>query len=185
MNDSIKYDLYRYKGDTSFKSFIRAWLFIPGFRYTYHFRKSKKYKRNSILGIIHRIALRRYYFKYGIQIPINTKIGKGLYIGHFGNIVVNNSAVIGENCNIAHGVTIGQINRGKKKGTPKIGNRVWIGTGSVVVGNIKVGNNVLIAPLTYVNDDIPDNSLAIGNPFRVIPQANATENYITKTLLRE
>lgn len=185
MNDPVKYDLYRFKGDTSLKSLILAWLHIPGFRYTYHFRKANKYRRTSFLGIVHRIILRRYYFKYGIQIPINTQIGKGLYIGHFGNVVINNAAVIGDNCNIAHGVTIGQINRGKKKGTPKIGNQVWIGTGSVVVGNITVGNNVLIAPLTYVNDDIPSNSLVIGNPFRIIPQANATENYITKILYQK
>lgn len=77
---------------------------------------------------------------YGISIPYNTRIGSGLYIGHFGGIVVNSEAVIGKNCNIHHGVTIGQANRGDKKGYPVIGDRVFIGPGAVVIiGKVKVG----------------------------------------------
>lgn len=94
--------------------------------------------------------------------------------------MINIGAKIGQNCNIAHNVTIGQTNRGDKKGCPIIGNQVWIGTGSVVVGKVYIGNNVLIAPLTYVNFDVPDNSIVVGNPGKVISRVNATEGYINR-----
>ena len=93
-------------------------------------------------------------------------------------------AVIGKNCNIAHGVTIGQANRGKLKGYPTIGDNVWIGTGSVIVGNINIGPNVLIAPNSFVNVDVPKNSLVIGNPCKVINKENPCEGYINFTLER-
>jgi serine O-acetyltransferase len=181
MNEFIKYDLYRYVGGYDTRSFIRAW-YLPGFRYTYFLRKSKIHKKKSVLGLFNRFFLNKYLYKYGIQIPISTHIGKGFYIGHFGNVVINGKTIIGENCNISHGVTIGETNRGKKKGAPIIGNSVWIGTGSVVVGGITIGNNVLIAPLSYINIDIPDNSIVIGNPCKIIPSENATEGYISRIL---
>ena len=69
-------------------------------------------------------------------------------------------------------------NRGKRKGTPKIGNRVWIGTGSVIVGKITIGDDVLIAPNAYVNCDVPSHSVVLGNPCIIRHKENATENYI-------
>ncbi len=116
--------------------------------------------------------------KHGIEISDEVKIGKGLYIGHPYNITVNTHAVIGENCNLHKGVTIGRENRGKREGAPTIGNQVWIGINATVVGKIKIGNDVLIAPNSYVNCDIPDHSIVLGNPCMVIPKENATENYI-------
>lgn len=71
-------------------------------------------------------------------------------------IVINGKARIGKNCNIAHGITIGQANRGKLKGYPTVGDSVWIGTGSVIVGNINIGSNVLIAPNSFVNVDVKE-----------------------------
>lgn len=177
MKNIIAFDLYRYNGLSGFTGFIKG-LRIPGFRYMLVLRKAKKFKRNSPIGIFYRWLIRRYSFKYGIQIPISTKIGKGFYIGHFGNIVVSINSKIGKNCNIAHGVTIGETNRGDKKGAPHIGNYVWIGANAVIVGKINIGNNVLIAPLSYVNFDVPDNSLVIGNPAKIVKKDNPTYGYI-------
>jgi serine O-acetyltransferase len=153
MTDIIKSDLYRHGGETRLSKGKK----IPGFRYLYYFRKASKYKKTSIFGIYYRLILRKLSYKYGFQIPLTTSIGEGFYIGHFGTIVINKKAKIGKNCNIAHSTTIGETNRGKLKGYPTIGDKVWIGTGSVIVGNIKIGNNVLIAPNSFVNTDIPDN----------------------------
>ncbi len=75
-------------------------------------------------------------------------------------------------------VTIGQANRGERKGCPKIGNKVWIGAGAVVVGKIVIGDNVLIAPNSYVNYDVPSNSIVTGNPASIKEDANATEGYV-------
>jgi serine O-acetyltransferase len=130
------------------------------------------------MGVFYRLLVNRYSYKYGFQIPTETVLGDGFYIGHFGHVVINPGAKIGSNCNIAHGVTIGQANRGKFKGCPTIGEKVWIGTGAVIVGSVQVGSNVLIAPNAYVNFDVPDNSIVMGNPARIIERDNPTKGYI-------
>jgi serine O-acetyltransferase len=177
MNRKIKADLFRYEGLSGTMGFLKG-LLIPGFRYMYLLRKAASYKRNSLPWIFYSILKRHYSYKYGFQIPTYTNIGEGLYIGHHGTIVINPKAIIGNNCNIAHGVTIGQANRGKLNGYPIIGNNVWIGTGAVIVGNIQIGSNVLIAPNTFVNVPVADHSLAIGNPCKIIKKENPCEGYI-------
>ena len=68
------------------------------------------------------------------------------------------------------------------KGYPTIGDYVWIGTGSVIVGNINIGSNVLIAPNSFVNIDVPDKSLVIGNPCEIVSKENPCERYIKHIL---
>ena len=91
---------------------------------------------------------------------------------------MNPDARIGRNCNLHRGVVIGQENRGSRRGTPSIGDDVWVGVNAVVVGAIKVGDDVLIAPNSYVNRDIPSHSVVLGNPCKVIAREKATEQYI-------
>ena len=83
---------------------------------------------------------------------------------------------------MAPGVTIGQENRGKRKGCPVIGDNCWIGTNAVIVGKITIGNDVLIAPLSFVNFDVPSHSIVIGNPAKIIHKENATHEYINRTV---
>jgi serine O-acetyltransferase len=177
MNRDIEADLYRYGGLTGIKGFVKG-LFFPGFKYMYLLRKASKCSKYSLKWFFYTLLLRKYGYKYGFQILPTTTIGEGFYIGHHGTIVINGNVKIGKNCNITHGVTIGQANRGKLKGYPILGDKVWIGTGSVIVGKITVGSNVLIAPNTYVNFDVPDNSLLIGNPAKIFSREDATEGYI-------
>jgi serine O-acetyltransferase len=75
---------------------------------------------------------------------------------------------LGSNVNLSPGIVIGQTNRGRKQGSPVIGNCVWIGTNAVVVGGINVGNHVMIAPGAYVNFDVPDNAVVVGNPGQIV-----------------
>ena len=99
-----------------------------------------------------------FYFSrklYHIDLTPETKIGAGLYVNHPYCIVINPGAVLGENINLTKGVTIGRENRGERKGVPVIGNCVWIGANSTIVGNINIGDDVLIAPNCFVNRDIP------------------------------
>lgn len=181
MKETIKADLFRYGGLTSIIRGKRN----PGFHYMYYLRKASKFKTLSPLGLYYRFIVKKLSYKYGFQIPISTNIGKGFYIGHFGTIVINKDAVIGDNCNIAHLTTIGQANRGKSKGCPTIGNMVWMGTGSVIAGKITIGDNVLIAPNSFVNFDVPSNSLVIGNPAKIIKKENPTEGYINNILIEK
>lgn len=138
--------------------------------------------KNKLIKLYYKIKLKRISRKTMIQIPAKTQIGEGFYIGHTGRIIINENAILGKNINIATGVTIGQENRGKRKGCPTIGNEVWIGTNAVVVGKINIGNNVLIAPNSYVNFDIPDNSIVMGNPGIIHHNQDATKDYINNKI---
>ena len=116
--------------------------------------------------------------KYGLDISQKVRIGGGLYINHPYCIAINDRCVIGKNVNITKGVTRGATQRGDRKGVPTIGNQVWIGANAAIVGAITVGDDVLIAPNSYVNFDVPAHSIVLGNPGRIIPKENATESYV-------
>lgn len=176
--NEYQYDVYRYYG--KFKESFQEKKARPnGLKYLVIFRKYKAHN-NRILKKFYQIKLHRISKKTFIQIPYSTTIGKGFYIGHNGPVVINPGSRIGNNCNIATGSVIGQENRGERKGCPTIGNEVWIGANSVIVGKINIGNDVLIAPLSYVNFDVPNHSIVVGNPAKIIPKKNATTNYINK-----
>lgn len=136
---------------------------------------------SGLLRLYYRILIRQITLRYGLEIPWSLKVGRGLYLGHAFNITINPKSEIGEWCNIHKGVTIGQQNRGKRKGAPKIGNRVWIGVNATIVGKIEIGDDVLIAPNAYVNCDVPSHSIVIGNPCEIHHKDNATDGYINNT----
>lgn len=163
-----------------YEKVIPGIFFAPGMRYMFLFRLCQKYK-NSPFGSFFKLYFYGMQSKYGFQIPYSTDIGPGLFMGHYGNVIINSKAIIGENCNIAQGVTIGAANRGKYKGCPVIGDEVWIGANAVIVGNIKIGNNVLIAPLSYVIRDVPDNAVIMGNPAGII-NYSGTKGYINNKI---
>lgn len=146
-------------------------------RYLWLFRKAGS-TQNKVIKAMCRLLLKRYRLKYGLEIPIEAKIGKGLYLGHAFNITINPTAEIGDNCNIHKGVLIGKENRGRRKGAPKIGNMVWIGINAAIVGHVTIGDDVLIAPNSYVNCDVPSHSVVYGNPCIIKHRDNATEGYI-------
>lgn len=137
---------------------------------------------NTIWKYLFSIIWHKYYRKYGLEFFTNMNIGKGLVIGHWGRIVINGDAIVGEQLMVTHNVTIGRDIRGKRKGAPTIGNRVAIRTNSTVVGNITIGDDVLIAPNTFVNFDVPSHSIVIGNPARIISRQNASEGHIGKLI---
>lgn len=107
----------------------------------------------------------------GIQIPIGTKVGKGLTFPHYSCIVISKRAMIGENCTIFQGVTLGKT----RKGCPIIGDNVTICANSTVIGKIRIGNNVLIGAGSVVIDDVPDNAVVVGNPAKVVSYNGADE----------
>lgn len=182
MKGNLKYDLFRSAGKTGSKVFMSRVLFNYPFRFIAFFRLAQTHSKKSLLGLLYRLLYRRYGVKYGIQIPLSVKIGKGLLMPHFGGIVVNSQTTIGDNCTLLHNVTIGNTKRGERRGAPSIGNQVYIGPGAVIVGGITVGDNVLIAPNSYVNMDVPSNSVVVGNPARVIEKDDATKGYITNSV---
>ncbi|MDH4202552.1 MAG: serine O-acetyltransferase [Phycisphaerae bacterium] len=180
----IKSDLYRCCGKVNISLFFKHYLFVPEYKYCFWMRLTSYLKQHRLFGCslyyISRAMLYRYKCKYGITIPFDTQIGSGFYIGHFGQIVVNRNAVIGKNCNISQGVTIGVANRGDRKGCPTIGDNVYIGPGAKLFGNINVGNNVAIGANCVVTKDIPDDAVVVGVPGRVISNKGSS-GYVNNT----
>jgi serine O-acetyltransferase len=180
----IRSDLYRYTGKVNKYIFIRNILFSAGFKYSFWMRVCTFLREHFIWKyLLYRIAyliLVHYRYKYGITIQDATIIGSGFYISYFGCIVVNSRAIIGKNCNISNGVTIAQANRGKRKGTPTIGDNVYIGPGAKIIGNVKVGNGVAIGANCVVTKDIPDNAVVVGVPGKVI-SFDSSLGYINRT----
>lgn len=104
----------------------------------------------------------------GISLPATCQIGPGLYIGHFGPVIVSPSARLGSNCNLSQGVTIGLAGRGEKRGAPQIGDRAYIGTNAVVLGAITIGSDAALGAGAIVTKDVPPRGVAVGNPARVV-----------------
>ncbi len=174
MDTLIQADLYRINRRQGYAQLIKTAVKDLGFRYLLLYRLLQRGKYRFVIKVL----LRRTSIQTGLRIGYKAKIGKGLHIVHYGDIDINNDVIIGNNCNIYQGVTIGMTFRGNKRGCPILGDNVWIGTNAVIVGNVHIGNNVLIAPLSYVNVDVPDNSIVLGNPAKIISRDNVTEGYI-------
>lgn len=175
MKNLNKIDFFRYNGDYKWhlnNNYCLMWC--------YFFRKCQTTKRHTIRNVLYKIFFRLLSNLKGIEISSHCRIGKGFYIGHPWGITVNAESIIGNNVNIHKGVTIGQENRGKRKGVPTVGNFVWIGINSTIVGNIVIGDDVLISPNSFVNFDIPNHSIVIGN--KIISNLHSTKGYINNVV---
>ncbi len=183
---TIRADLYRYHGAADGQAWLKDYLRTPGFRYTVYLRKVAYYsahKRGFGLFpyLYNRLWLNHYRFRYGFEISPTMVVGPGLYLGHFGGVVISPFAVLGSNVNIAQGVTIGAASRGARRGAPTLGNRVWVGANAVIVGRVTIGDDALIGPGTYVNFDVPAMSVVIGNPGKIVSQSGSV-GYINNVL---
>ncbi|MDD6771788.1 serine O-acetyltransferase EpsC [Inconstantimicrobium porci] len=109
----------------------------------------------------------------GIEIHPGAKIGKGLFIDHGMGVVIGETAEIGDNVTIYHGVTLGGTGKEKGKRHPTVGNNVLIGCGAKVLGNIKIGDNSNIGANSVVLKDIPAGATAVGIPAKIIQKPSA------------
>lgn len=161
----IKSDLYRYSGNTGFKSFLKMYIKAPGFRLSCWYRLAHG---NGFMTKLANIVYTHYRYKFGIDLSRDAEVGPGLYIGHFSGIVVTPGAVIGRNCNLSQNVTIGVPAVKDKNLYPVIGNNVYIGAGAVILGAIKIGDNSAIGANSVVTKDVPANARVVGAPARII-----------------
>jgi len=175
----IHSDIFRYTGKTSFLNKVKVYFLTPGLQYSVFFRLCRYYSegyRKPLFPLFY-LFYKHYEYKYGISIGYKTKIGSGLCFGHYGNIFVNSRTVIGNNFNICQGVTIGKSHRGEHKGCPIIGDNVHISPGAKIIGNIKIGNNVIIGANSVVTKDVPDNAVVVGIPGTIISY-KGSEGYV-------
>lgn len=176
-------DLFRYTKTRNFWNLILLMRKNKGFAFLVYWRL-KKQKRFFLFQLFFKFRLHSIGKVHGLEIPLTVSLGNGVCLIHPYNITINSKAVIGKNLTILKGATIGNT-KGKNGGVPVIGDNVYIGLNASVVGNIKVGNNVLIAANSFVNFDVPSNSVVIGNPGVIHLKENPTENYILNPINRK
>lgn len=181
-------DLHRIDGKSSIGLVFRHLLFGKwygeSFRYNFWMRTCR-YARSHValkytLFPVARWILHHYAYKFGIHIHFMADIGSGFYIGHYSGMFLHPDCVIGKNCNISQGVTIGYSNSRTRPGCPTLGDNVYLGPGAKLFGRIRVGNNVAIGANCVVTRDIPDNSVVVGVPGRVIADTGSG-HYIHRT----
>jgi serine O-acetyltransferase len=171
-------DLKRISKSQNIIVLIRFFISNASFKITFwyrvgHFLQNKIGNSNNratklLLSIIYVFVFlihKHNQYLTGIQIPFETKIGKSLFFAHFSCIIINSSAIIGDNCTIFQGVTIGS-KRGE--GVPVIGNNCVIAAGSKIIGDVKIGNNVEVGANAVVVKDIPDNAVVGGIPAKIL-----------------
>ncbi len=158
----IKSDLYRYTGKTNIFQMMFSYLIDPVFRFQVALRYCQA--DGVFYKIVGKILWRLNHTRRHIVIQPETKIGYGLYIGHGGPIVINPSAVIGNNVNLSQFTTIGS----NHFNAAHIGDFTYIGPNVCIVENVNIGQNVTIGAGSVVTKDIPDNATAVGNYAKVI-----------------
>lgn len=178
-NDILMDDLYRYEGERSRSLKVKLkYLFgVPGYTYTFFYRHAAK-SRNKFYRWFWLLPLYITRIITHIQIPAMTRIGRGFRITHFGRIVINpDTKKIGINFTISPGCLIGSAV--ERRSSPDIGDNVYMGANSIIIGGVHIGNDVMIAPGAFVNFDVPDNSIVIGNPGKIIERdSSPTRKYI-------
>ncbi|MBP3871355.1 MAG: hypothetical protein J6E46_10315 [Faecalicoccus sp.] len=164
---TIRADL-GYTNARPFKTFVTRYLFEAGFKFVFWLRITRYfYEKNKIIFIISRLILKHYSYKYSFDISYKADIGKGLQIAHIGYIIVTSNTVIGENCRLRPGVVFGKVLSRESTGAV-VGNNVEFGVGSKIIGDVHIGNNVIIGANAVVVKDIPNNAVVAGIPGRVI-----------------
>jgi serine O-acetyltransferase len=176
--DLIKSDLYSHTDKCGTGTFIKKFLCNEGFNYMFWFRIASGAK-GTVLRFALNCIVRRKQRQYGFVIPTGTKIGPGFYIGHVGSIVIHPTAIIGANCNISQGVTIGSNH--EKAAT--IGDNVYIGPNVCIIEDVAIGDKVTIGAGSVVTRDFPSNVTIAGNPAKIISDdalRNRAGRYVTR-----
>ncbi len=127
-----------------------------------------------LLRMPYLIAAKLIGIMVGIHLFADTRIGPGFCIVHYGGIWISPVASLGSNCNVAPGVVIGVAGEARDK-APTLGDRVWVGPGAVITGELNVGSGAVIAANSLVTSDVPENAVVIGVPARVISYTGSSK----------
>lgn len=155
------------KRDPAARSKLEIFLLYPGVNATIHYRVAHWFYKHNFKFIARAIS-QWARFLTGIEIHPGATIGDGLFIDHGAGVVVGETAEIGNNVTIYHGVTLGGTGKDEGKRHPTVCDNVLIGTGCKVLGPITIGENSRIGANSVVLTDIPANATAIGIPASVV-----------------
>ncbi len=170
MFKQIREDLEAFKArDPAARSKAEIFFLYNGFHAVLYYRLAHwLYTRKHYF--LARWVSQRAKFRTGVEIHPAAQIGKGLCIDHGTGIVIGETAVIGDNCLIYQGVTLGGTGKDTGKRHPTLGNNVMVGSGAKILGPFTIGDHSKIAANAVVLDPIPPHSTAVGVPARVIRQ---------------
>lgn len=160
-----------FERDPAARSRAQVLLLYPGVKAIIHYRIANWFHRHKRYFIADWIS-KRTRKKTGIEIHPAATIGKGVFIDHGMGVVIGETAVVGDNCTIYQGVTLGGTGKDKGKRHPTIGNNVTIGCGAKVLGPFKVGDNSKVAANAVVLNEIPPNSTCVGVPAHIVKMNN-------------
>jgi len=163
----VKGDLDRYRVDGKVEWREPSLWAILAYRFSRWTRQRRGTLAGTLCMPIDAISYPVICLLTGIQIGRGASIGPGLRIWHFGGVIINTHVTIGARCTLRHNVTIG--NRRGDFDVPTIGDDVVIGVGATVIGQITVGDRTVIGAGAIVLKDLPADSLAVGNPARIVP----------------
>ena len=173
MFKNLNYDLERIlKEDPAARGKIEVLLLYPSVHALIAYRISNKLYKNKLFFLARLVSQISRFFT-GIEIHPGATIGKGLFIDHGMGVVIGETAEVGDNVTIYHGVTLGGTGKHKGKRHPTIGNNVIIGSGAKVLGPINIGDNVKIGANSVVLKDIEDDKTAVGIPAKVVKKVNS------------
>lgn len=119
-------------------------------------------------SILYRTLYRGVRNFYGIELPYSSRIGRRVVIEHQGGIVIHGNAVIGDDCIIRHGVTLGNRTLDRPHDAPNLGTGVNVGAGAKILGGISIGDGAQIGANAVVRTDVPPGAVAVGIPARVV-----------------
>ena len=165
--------------DPAARSSLEVLLLYPGIKAVLSHRRAHWCHMHG-LKFLARLISQRSRHRTGIEIHPGAKIGKRLVIDHGMGIVIGETAEIGDDCLLYHGVTLGGTGKDSGKRHPTIGNNVLIGTGAKVLGPFKVGDNSRIAANSVVLGEVPPDSTAVGIPARIVRIAGQKVDYATE-----
>jgi len=167
MLSTIRRDIQAvFERDPAARSTMEVLLCYPGLHILYFHRLAHWLWRHD-LKLLARFISHIGRFLTGIEIHPAARIGPGFFIDHGMGVVIGETAEIGENCTLYHGVTLGGTSWKKEKRHPTLGNNVVIGAGAKVLGPFKVGDNSRIGSGSVVVKEVPPNSVVVGVPGKI------------------
>ena len=155
------------KKDPAARSLAEVMLLYPGFHALVFYRVSHWFYKHGRLFCARMVSQWGRGFT-GIEIHPGATIGDGLFIDHGAGVVIGETTVIGDNCTLYQGVTLGGTGKDQGKRHPTLGNDVLVGAGAKVLGPVRVGENARVAAGAVVLDAVPDNATAVGVPARIV-----------------
>ena len=174
----IRQDL-KWVGGHPYRTLFSRYFFEPGFKFIFWLRLTRylflKGKRALPFFLMARLVYKHLEYKYSFDISYQAQIGPGLTVAHYGYIIVTSSTTLGSNCSLRPGVVFGKKLTEHTSGAI-VGDMVEFGVGAKIVGNVKIGNNVIVGANAVITKDVPDNSVVAGVPAKIVRHLDITKS---------